>query len=445
MQTQINCPNCRTPFPAEVFQIIDAQRQPELKQMLLSGQLNVASCPNCGNQTQLTAPLLFHDAAHELMMVYIPMELNMPMHEQDRMVSQLTKAIIDSIPQEQVKGYMIRPPQMMLSLQSFMEKVYGTEGITPEMLQRQRDQSKLMQELVMAEREQRNQRISESLELIDESFFSMVSSNLQSIEQVDNPQAQEILVKLSNLQAYLFMNTAIGRELEKMQIALTNFQQEAKTSGGLTLEVFSKHLLANLDNERVLSSLVQMGQQAIQYELFNIITAEIDNEQDEARKEKMEALREQLLAIYEQMQAQAQEMMGKAHETLNTLLAAGPNLEEAIKNNAERIDESFLYFLEANIERVQQQGDADQAFQIKQVQNAIMKEAEKQLPPEVRFLNSIITAENDAQMRQILSTVPTNERPQMGQMLDAMAERAAETEPDTAAKLRQAKSILLFA
>ena len=56
-----------------------------------------------------------------------------------------------------------------------MEKVYATEGITPEMLQHQRDQSQLLRELVMAEREDRNARIAESLDLIDETFFAMVS------------------------------------------------------------------------------------------------------------------------------------------------------------------------------------------------------------------------------------------------------------------------------
>ncbi len=53
MITQITCPNCGTPYSAEVHQIIDVGRQPELKQMLLSGQLNVAVCPSCGAGGQL--------------------------------------------------------------------------------------------------------------------------------------------------------------------------------------------------------------------------------------------------------------------------------------------------------------------------------------------------------------------------------------------------------
>ena len=98
MQTQLNCPNCRSPFQAQIFNIVDAQRTPELKQMLLSGGLNVATCPNCGNSSQLAVPMDYHDATHQLFMVYVPMELNLPMTEQERLVGQMTKAITEGIP-----------------------------------------------------------------------------------------------------------------------------------------------------------------------------------------------------------------------------------------------------------------------------------------------------------------------------------------------------------
>ncbi len=445
MQTQVNCPNCRTPFPTQVFQIVDAQRQPELKQMLLAGALNVANCPNCGAQIPLGAPLLYHDAEHELMMVYVPMELNLPMHEQDRLVSQLTKAIVDSVPQNQVKGYMIRPPQMMLSMQSFMEKVYETEGITPEMLQRQRDQSQLLQELVTVEREERNQKIADKADLIDESFVAMVQSNLQAIEQQgQNPQVQDVFVKISNLQAYLFKNTEVGREFMTAQVALAKFQKEAQAAGGLNLELLLKHLLLNLDNERVQDSIIRMGQQGIRYELFDLLTTEIDGEEDEARKEQMVALREKLLMLFESMQSQAQELMEKAKGTLDILLAAGQNLPTAIQNNAADIDENFLYFLEASINQAEQQGDSNQAFQLKQLQSGLMAEAEKQLPPEVRLINSIVKAETDDQLKMVLRQIPQAERPQTSQLLEAMAERAEESDPEAAAKLKKAKSMLLF-
>mgnify|MGYP003380721901 FL=1 len=46
MQTQISCPNCGTPYVADIYQVIDVDREPQLKEMLLSVQLNMAVCPN---------------------------------------------------------------------------------------------------------------------------------------------------------------------------------------------------------------------------------------------------------------------------------------------------------------------------------------------------------------------------------------------------------------
>ena len=64
MITQLTCPHCGTPFQAEIHQMIDVGQQPELKMQLLNGALNVAACPNCGAGTQLSAPLVYHDAEH---------------------------------------------------------------------------------------------------------------------------------------------------------------------------------------------------------------------------------------------------------------------------------------------------------------------------------------------------------------------------------------------
>ena len=101
MQTQINCPQCGTPYAAEVHQIIDVGRQPELKQMLLSGQLNVAQCPSCGASGQIASAMIYHDPAHELFMVYIPQELPMDQMQREAYVGQLTRAVMESTPTEQ--------------------------------------------------------------------------------------------------------------------------------------------------------------------------------------------------------------------------------------------------------------------------------------------------------------------------------------------------------
>ncbi|HMN27895.1 MAG TPA: CpXC domain-containing protein, partial [Caldilineaceae bacterium] len=71
---QIRCPNCGTPYQVALFSIIDLGVNPELKGPLLSGQINVAACPNCGVGGPLSAPLLVHEPAHNFLGVFAPMQ-----------------------------------------------------------------------------------------------------------------------------------------------------------------------------------------------------------------------------------------------------------------------------------------------------------------------------------------------------------------------------------
>src|SRR5690554_3440112 len=109
MLHQINCPRCSSPITVDVYQVVDAQRTPELKYALLNGQLNAFVCPNCGLAGQMASPLLYHDSEHELFMVYVPMELNMSRVEQERLIGQMVKQVMDSLPPEARRGYMLQP------------------------------------------------------------------------------------------------------------------------------------------------------------------------------------------------------------------------------------------------------------------------------------------------------------------------------------------------
>ena len=46
-QVPIQCPNCGTQYQTPVISMIDVGVYPELRSYFLSGQLNVAECPNC--------------------------------------------------------------------------------------------------------------------------------------------------------------------------------------------------------------------------------------------------------------------------------------------------------------------------------------------------------------------------------------------------------------
>ena len=81
--------------------------------------------------------MLFHDPDHEMFMVHVPQELNLNQMQREQTIGQLTKQVMDEMPAEERRAYMFQP-QIMMNWQTFMEKVLETEGITPEMIARQK-------------------------------------------------------------------------------------------------------------------------------------------------------------------------------------------------------------------------------------------------------------------------------------------------------------------
>ncbi len=57
---RVRCPQCGTEQEAELVQSVNARSNPDLRQKLLDGKLNVLECA-CGKRTQLAATLLYHD------------------------------------------------------------------------------------------------------------------------------------------------------------------------------------------------------------------------------------------------------------------------------------------------------------------------------------------------------------------------------------------------
>ena len=57
---RVTCPACGEQHDGKLVQTINTQTNPQDKQRLLDGELNVLACPS-GKRTQLSANLLFHD------------------------------------------------------------------------------------------------------------------------------------------------------------------------------------------------------------------------------------------------------------------------------------------------------------------------------------------------------------------------------------------------
>ncbi len=59
-------------FVVSLWCIVDAEERPDLRALILLGRLNVVRCPYCGAEEQVAVPLLYHDAAHEAVLLALP-------------------------------------------------------------------------------------------------------------------------------------------------------------------------------------------------------------------------------------------------------------------------------------------------------------------------------------------------------------------------------------
>lgn len=401
MQTQVTCPQCGTPHVAEIYQVVDAKKNPVLKQRLLSGQLNVDVCPACGFAGQMATILLFHDPDHELFMVHVPPQMNLNEMQREQAIGQLTRQVMDQMPPEERRAYMFQP-QLVLNMQTFLEKVLETEGITKEMIERQKKQSELLTTLIRtSDKDVINHLVKERVNEIDETFFAMLQSFIDQVSQMND---EKQLVKLVNLRAKLMVETPAGRRLEQQQIAMHKLNREAKAQGGLSPALLLAHIVANLGEQTIVDALVAAGQPAINYEFFSLMTDEIEKQTaqgETAAAKQLTELRDTLVAFQEKQRAESEQIVKESMQLLEKIMQA-PDKAKALQENAERIDDAFMYVFSVRRDRAAQEGLEAELRALNEIESVLMQLAETQMPPQVQLLNQLMRANTTEAQEQLL-------------------------------------------
>ena len=422
MQTQISCPNCGTPYVADIHQIIDAARQPQLKEMLLSGQLNVAVCPNCGAGGRIATPLLYHDPDHDLFMVHVPQEMNLDQVRREELIGRMVQQVINQTPMEKRRGYMLQP-QTMLTMQSFMEKVWGTEGVTPEMLARQQKQVELLRTLATASPDVQDFLLKDRAREIDETFFAILRAQIDATSEMGDPNQVNSLL---NLQARLMTQTEIGRQIEKQQIAMHALNREAQAANGLSPALLFKHIVRNEQDDSLVNAIALTGRGALNYEFFGLLTGEVEKREkakDTAGAQRLGRIRDDLLEMQRQLQQATQDVLQEAQSTLDAILAA-PDLRQAIGDNIERIDDAFMHILDARMAHAQQSGRRDEAEKLVRIQEEIVGAIQGETPPEVQLLSQLVSAPDKPARERLMGQATEMLSPELVQVVDMLREQA---------------------
>ena len=69
---KIECTNCKHSFLVTLYDSINVDHNPELKEQLLNNKLNKAICPKCKKEDKANIPILYNDMQNEIMIWVIP-------------------------------------------------------------------------------------------------------------------------------------------------------------------------------------------------------------------------------------------------------------------------------------------------------------------------------------------------------------------------------------
>lgn len=428
----VNCPNCGATYPIQVFNVIDVGQDPVLKPLLLSGQLNVAVCPRCGVGGAIATPLLYHDPEHNFLGVYVPEQAGA--NKQQEVIGQLSRRLMDNLPPEARRGYMLTPKQF-LTYQSLLEKILEFEGITREMLDKQRRQLQLLDQALTAlqDPEGLRQLVKDRNAEMDDEFFALLQSLINSSVAAGDESGAHLLV---DLRERLIELTSWGESVQRQRAALAQLKPD--TSPEELLE-----MVVSAQDERVVEALVTAARPLVGYTFFQALTERSEAAQargDVAEAKRLASLRDHILEYTRRLDQLQRAVVQQAVAVLNEILAAD-DVRQAVAERADLIDETFLSVLAANLQEAERRR-ADQALEkLQAVWDAVMEIVEQSAPPEVALINRLLAADYPRQTRQILAENKAMLTDQFMEALDALASQMeANGDAQVARRLRQIRS-----
>jgi len=395
-QTQTTCPQCKQPVIVEIQQLFDISQDPLAKQKLLSNASNFLRCPACGYQGLLAIPLVYHDPEKELLLTFFPPDLRTSVNEQEKQIGPLINRILENLPQEKRKAYLLQP-KSMLTYQTLIETILEADGITKEMLEGQQKRISLLERLLTTPKTERVNIIKQEEKLIDVQFFSIFTRILQSTNTQGDQKSQQ---ELMELQEELFQHTKTGKEIyvqaKETEIAIKSLQEAGKE--GLTREKLLDVIL-KASSEIQLSTIVGMARTGLDYEFFRLLSERIEKEASRQEKNNLLNLRDKLLQMTEKIDQRIKEELDKAKSDLETIIDS-PNIEAALQENLGIINDFFAQTLELEISSARKKGDLDRINKLEQVMVFIEKIS--QPTEEVKLIERLLEVEDESQLEKIL-------------------------------------------
>lgn len=398
-QTRTSCPRCRQPIVADINQLFDTNIDPQAKQKILSGQFNVANCPKCGFQGNLSTPLVYHDPEKELLLTFFPSELGLPVNEQEKLIGPLINQAVNKLPLEKRKAYILRP-QTMLTMQGLIEKILEGEGITREMIQNQEKKIGLIRELMTAQEADRLSLLEKQKELVDDEFFSLFS---RIIESTSASQDKASVEKLAEVEKLLLDNTELGQEMKKQAVeaeeAVKSLQEVSKS--GFTREKLLD-LIISAPTEIRVATIVRMTRSGMDYSFFQILADRIEAAED-SEKGNLITLRDKILNMVEEIDKEIQAQAVQMEQLIDKIIQS-PDISKVMEQILPAVNEVFIEVLKNQLESARQKTDNARLEKLQQIVDFIQNASAP--PPEYQIVEKLLEAEDEAAIQRLLEENP---------------------------------------
>ena len=398
---QVTCPNCRATYTAAVFSIIDLGANPELKGMVLGGQINTAVCNKCGAGGPLGAPLMVHDPEHEFLGVVVPGQARLDDMRTQKVIGEMSQALMARLPSDQRRGYMFQA-QQYFEWNSLIEKLWGFEGVTPEMLRRRREQSELISSLVRLGGDLSAMQlvVERSESLIDSGFFVLLGQVITAVAEEGQPEQHEALV---NLRSALLDSTEAGQELkaleERVQEALSRIGPQTTREELLTQLV--DYWLEGENGEAIATSVLNVAAGYTDYQFLLGLADRLEHSTDPEERSALISIRDRIVEIGEQRN-QSQKMAAQQVQAVLQEVLQAPDTDAALQENIEQINEMFLAVLASNIKQAEQSKATFAAQRLRTIYEKAVAILEERMPPEMKLLNRLLSAPDEGTMRRLL-------------------------------------------
>lgn len=405
----VTCPSCGTRFQTPVEQILDVRVDPNVTSRILSGVVNVAQCPSCGTGGALNLPFIYHDPDKEIALLYLPVEAGPNEVERQRSAGRLTRQLMDAMPPEEKKGYLLQP-ETFIALDTLVKRVLELEGVSEEEMARSQEQRELVAKLLQAPQEEWPGMVEANTGLIDEGLFAFLEYVAQ-LSQANPAQEEGEANPVIALHEYLVQQTETGRELAARADVVRGFATDPSAETLLDA-------LVKAEDDETITLLVQSGIQLMDYGFFQQLVSRIDAASGE-EAEALQALRRRILELRDGI-VEAGEANVRERAVLLGRLASTEDPVRMANSHMSELDDLFFTVLGAQMQEAQRQGDQTAIADLQRVAEAVNRVMESTMPPEIALTRRLMAAPTEEALAEQLQTVRELLTPAYFQFLEAL-------------------------